>query len=476
MALTAATAVADDQLPHEAPSPTSNKEENQKVAGKTKTSEKVTEYTVVVAPFTITAEVEGILVPTKIQTLKLSPRRWKSFPIASVSKHGATIRAGEPLITFETKAIDRKLMEQTDQVAKQEIKLAIANRELAELQQRNALNLAATKRRLEHAEADLSYYESTGQPARKEELAQSEQQSKDFLSYQEEELDQLQKMYTEDDLTEETEEIILTRQKARVRDAKNSLQRRQRENTQALETSLPRELIAMQEKAENARINYATAKLNLERKYELKKLEVSSLERELTEAREELAETQQDRELFEVIAEFDGNLLYGEFTDGEWKKGKTAEFLRVGGSVPAEQAVLTLVAKDSPLSLHALMDSKEIAKLEASLTESGEQAPLVKIAPYPNLSGKHLVQLEATPADAFQFPGQKHQSDLIFYEAEEVITIPNDAIKTREDGTSYVKVKLSEGEPEEREIELGKTNQKVSEVLSGLEAGQVILM
>lgn len=440
-----------------------------------KQGKKTKEHTVKAAPFTIESEVSGILVPTKVQTLKLSPKRWKSFSIESIAQHGAEIKKGEPLLVFKTKAIDKNLVEQEQDLKSKGLKVAIANRELTELQQTNALALASAKRRMEHAEADLAYYKSTGLSARKESLAQALQQTEDFLSYQKEELTQLLKMYEEDDITEETEEIILTRQKANVRNAENNLSERKRQNARSLETTLPRELISYQDKVENARISYATAKLNLERKYGLKKLEVAKLERSLTDAQEALAETQEDRKLFDVLAEFDGNLLFGEFTNGQWKKGKTPEFLKDGGTVPPRHTVLTFVAKDSPLALHALMATEKVAELQTSLKESGDAAPKVEIAAYPDMNGKHLIALaEQAPKD-FQFPGQKEKSELVFYHSEQAITIPNAAIKTKEDGSSYVMLKLSEGDPEERAIKLGKKDENVTEILSGLEEGQVIL-
>ena len=435
----------------------------------------VTEHAITTGPFSIKSEISGILIPTKTQTLRLSPERWKTFTIQSVPPHGAEINAAEPLIVFKTEPIDKALVEEEEKVKMQELKLAIANRELTELQQKNALTLAGAKRQLDNAEADLAYHQSTALPARKEALAQSQLRAEDSLSYQKEELTQLLKMYEEDDITEETEEIILTRQKASVRNAENSLTDLKRRNARTLEIGLPRELVDMEQKIETSRIDYATAKLNLERNFEVKKLEVAKLERDLSNTRETLAKLESDRALFDVIAEFDGILVYGDFVDGQWKKGKTAEILKAGGNVPPNTTVLTLVAKDSPLAIQALLDTEKAKELQASLTESGDSAPEVTIAPFPDLNGKYLVTLPPQPAEPFQFPGQKDKTELVFYQTENAISIPRNALKTGEDGTSYVMVKLSEGDPEQRPVQLGKKNGQRVEVLSGLEVGQVIL-
>lgn len=455
--------------------PSEAKESAPKASPLKNDAEHTTEHTVKADSFTIKTKITGLLVPTKTQTLSLSAKRWKSFVVESVGSHGAEIKKGDPLITFETDELEKKIIEQKDSLKSQKLKLAIANRELTALQQKNTLSLASVKRRMEHAETDLAYYQSTGEAARKESLTNSLQQAKDFLTYQKEELTQLLKMYEEDDITEETEEIILVRQKSRVRDAENNLKEQKRRNALTLDTTLPRDLITRQESVEKARIEYATAKLNLERQYELKKLEVAKLERGFTEAQEALAEIQEDRKLFEVIAEFDGNLFYGSFEDGQLKRGKIPEYLKPGGKIPTNKTVLTLIANDSPLQIQSLMETKKVQELQASLTEAGENPPKVDIASYPNLSGKHLVSLDPKPAEPFQFPAQKDDAEIIFYQAENTISIPNSVVKTKDDGTNYVLVKLSEGDPEERPIELGKKNRKKVEVLSGLEEGQVIL-
>ena len=433
------------------------------------------DFPVQVAPFTVKSEIKGTLIPTETQTFTLSPERWKKFVIESVPAHGAELKAGDALITFDTEEIDRTLLSLADDVASKKLQLEIKQRELAELQQKNTFTLNESKRKLEEAEADLAYYKEIGFPAAKESAEYTIVRAKNNLAYTNEELKQLLKMYEEDDLTEETEEIILFRQKASVRDAETYLANTEREAEKTISTELPRRLLDLEGKVEIASTAYATAKLNLSRQYDLKKIEVDQFSRSLETAEKSLAETQDDRKLFDITAEFDGRLYYGEFADGVWKKGKSEEYLRKKGALPTEKIVLTLVQNDSPLSLQALMSSEEASELAESLGEAPDAASKLEISPYPNLAGKHIVSLPAAPAEAYQFPGQPEKTEVVFYENEEAISIPLNTVKTREDGTQYVLVKLSEGNPEERAIELGRENEGKIEVLSGLEVGQVIL-
>lgn len=433
------------------------------------------DFPVEVAPFEIKTELEGVLIPTKTQTFSLSPKRWSKFTVKNVPDHGAEVKKGEALITLDTKGIDKSIVALTDDVATKELQLAIAQRELAELQQKNALALAAAKRTLEEAEADFEYYKTTGLPTKKDDANYSIVRAKDYLTYSNEELVQLLKMYQEDDITEETEEIILVRQKASVRDAERNLAETERKAALTLETTLPRLTKSYEIAIENASIAYATAKLNLAREYELKKIQVGASTRALEDAKEALAETQADRKLFETAAEFDGNLLYGELVKGTWNKGKTTEFLKVNGSLPTESVVLTLVAKDSPLSLQALVSSKRAQEITELAAQAPAESEALTVAAYPDVNGKHLVSLAPDAPAAFQFPGLTEKQDVVFYENKTAITIPAATVKMAEDGSSYVLVKLSEGEPEQRPIELGRKSGESVEILSGLEEGQVIL-
>ncbi|HCU87099.1 MAG TPA: HlyD family secretion protein, partial [Verrucomicrobiales bacterium] len=65
--------------------------------------------------------------------------------------------------------------------------------------------------------------------------------SQNSLAYAEEELKQLKKMYAADDITEETEEIILQRATHAVNRAKHFLERSESTAANTLTATLPRE-------------------------------------------------------------------------------------------------------------------------------------------------------------------------------------------------------------------------------------------
>ena len=95
-----------------------------------------------------------------------------------------------------------------------------------------------------------------------------------MLDYEKDELEQLEKMYEADDLTEETEEIVLKRQKNSVEFAEFSLENAKLNRDEMLKVRLPRFDIEIKESLERTAMAQARAKwrsqLDLNRaRYEL---------------------------------------------------------------------------------------------------------------------------------------------------------------------------------------------------------------
>ena len=416
------------------------------------------EIIVASSPFTVEREITGICVPTKTQAVLLKPEAWESFEITSLSSYGAKVAEGDTIITFNADPLEKAILTKKSSVAEKELKLAIANRKLAELEQKNALSLAQAKTSLENAENDLNYFNETQLPQREKELDQQIVRAQDYLRYSKEELDQLQKMYEEDDLTEETEEIILVRQKAAVRDAEFNLAKEKLSVSRKREAGLPRELVTLQNKVTETQIAYATAKLNLERELALEKLNTEKLTRELADSQEELADLEADLSLCEIKAEFAGNIIYGEISNGEYKVGKLGETLRPGGKAPLNKGILTVIAQDSPLTLQALLPSEEVTEITTAIEEGAaktsepeeterNKGAEITYAPFPNAAGQHLVTLPLPQPEPMTFPAQKTSTTITFYTKESAITLPIKAIAYEEndDKTPYVMVRQTEG-------------------------------
>ncbi|MDX1617063.1 MAG: hypothetical protein R3300_22350, partial [Candidatus Promineifilaceae bacterium] len=96
-------------------------------------------------------------------------------------------------------------------------------------------------------------------------------------------------------------------------------------------------------------------------------------------------------------------------------------------------------------------------------------------------SGVGIVTYEVTiniaSTDADLRPGMTANAAIVVDENEDVLVVPNWAIRLdRETGQAYVNRLNGAGEIEEVAVETGVRNEQVSEVLGGLEAGDVVVV
>lgn len=93
----------------------------------------------------------------------------------------------------------------------------------------------------------------------------------------------------------------------------------------------------------------------------------------------------------------------------------------------------------------------------------------------PNSEGKYEVYVQIDSTDAQLQQGMGAMATLIVMQKENVLTLSNKAISLR-DGRQYVNVRNADGTLSEREITTGFSDGRVSEILSGLTAGEVAIV
>ena len=84
-----------------------------------------------------------------------------------------------------------------------------------------------------------------------------------MLEYSQDELDQLEKMYTEDELTEESEEIVLKRARRSVESAERSRDRSLLRVQRQREMDVPREKIQKEEALKRDQVSYDRSQITL---------------------------------------------------------------------------------------------------------------------------------------------------------------------------------------------------------------------
>ena len=443
------------------------------------------EHIVQESAFETSLSVDATFIPTKTTIVQIEPEEWSSFTVQEAAEHGASVKQGDVLITCDREGYDEKLAEMKEGVRARKLALEKSQRELTDLELTTPRSLEGERIAFQQAKESLDYFTRLGRDLEERGHDQNLESATMSLAYVKEELKQLLKMYEEDGVTEETEEIILKRQRIALKKATFGLERAKASHKWAMEKTIPRKAVDLQRKHDAALLKYETAKLTLPRTLELKRIAVAKAIKADKEADEKLAGTEKDSAFFTIKAPVDGMVYYGRIKDGTWSATGAEKFLAEKGSLPSEAPLMTIIAPDSTFTLHSSVSQEQRLQLAVDNTAkvtvaglAGQEFPakLIKLALVPNGAGKYPVELSVElPADSPIATGMSGKVSIVTYRNEKALTVPSRAI-SKEGGKSVVKVKQADGKSESREVTTGKSAYGKTEILSGLEIDQVILV
>ncbi len=444
------------------------------------------EFTVEPRPFTLEKSFPATVLPEADCTLLMvEPKSWPEFEILDLTPHGVLVAKGDTLVRFEAEAIDKKLADTRSALASGTLSLAQAELDLKNLEETSPHKLDALRTAAETAKEEHTYFTQTRRKASEDAATQKLERARQFLSNQQEELRQLTKMYRVRDLTEETEEIILTRQKEDVAAAEVALRLETLDHKRTLGVTLPREAVTLSNNNRDAAIALAKAEKDIPRVIELRKIELDALKTAHQRAKDTLAELEHDRKLFEIKAPADGWFYHGPVENGRWTPAEALKTLFKHGRPPVGRPFATFIPASSKLALVAFLDEAAARALKADLAGTAafagredEEVPvkLVRISPAPGPDGTYRADLTVTwPRDLTPAPGSTAEVRVTAYHQDAAIAVPNKALGHGAKGWT-VEVKLTNGKTESRPVTRGRVTPEITEILTGLEVGQVIAL
>ena len=351
----------------------------------------------------------------------------------------------------------------------------ILETELKSLEKSTPKTIQNTKRAKKVADEKWQYYEKTGhaEAIRATELSlHFAQQSYDYAK---EEYEQLQKMYEADDLTEETEEIILRRAKSSFERASESLRLSKMRIDRELKITLPEQLKSNQAQNEMNEITHQDAMINLPRTLQQKKFDFEKSRRNLNKIEENLEKMKTDLNSFNVTSPTDGVLFYGMNKDGKWlTSAAVAKKLIPGGKLAAHEVFMTVI-EPGALKLIAAIPEPKLANLK-----DGMVTHITPVSnPTLNLNGK-IEKVNRVPG-AYQLttsiegkneellPGMSAKLKIIAANYDKAITVPNNLING-----DTVKVLVND-EKVDKKIKKGPSDGKVTVIIEGLTEGEKIV-
>ena len=418
--------------------------------------------------------------------VKLKPEAWAKLEVKEALAHGAVVKKGDTLVTLDLEDLEKAIKAAEQAFTLSELSLKDAKLSLAALKKTVPIDLAAAERAVKQAQSDLDYFLKVTKGQSIKSAERSLQNSRYSLEYAQEELNQLKQMYKADDLTEETEEIILKRAERGVLNSKYFLERAELSTKRTLETELPRQEQSLKDAtakqlagSEQTHTALATA---------LTKAEIALEKQEITHeaASEKLANLKADWKLLsKVTSPIDGYVFYGRVKKGSWGgKGTLETALQPGGTITAKQVFMTVVAPGAA-RLHTSVSEKDLFQVKKDQTgnvkavafpEDSFQAKVESISRIPTSPGSfECVVSVAGAGDSAIMSGMKGSVTIITYDKADAVTVPKSAVFSDDDDSEHVFVVDGDGHRKQA-VETGRTKGDNIEIREGLKAGEKVLL
>lgn len=334
-------------------------------AGQTSTTQTIAvTNAVAVAPVAKSYQLDAVFEAVTMVPVAAVPKVWADLTVVEVVPHGTRVNRGDVLVKLDLDKLRDQIQDWELDRPSWGMALQLATAELENLQVTTPLKLDAAKRTQRVAAEDLAYFEKTGRTQKEKAVTYNVKTAQQKLNNDTEELKQLEKMYKADDLVEETEEIILKRQKFAVEFAQYSLEAATLGAEWSLQTTIPREseIFKAQKREQDATLAWSEQALPVT--LARKQFDLEKLKRDQKKSEKRLADLKADLESLTLRAPIDGLVYYGACETGRWTTGPTvAKKLVPGGKLTPSEVIMTIVSPDK-LRLKAVIQESDLAQFQ----------------------------------------------------------------------------------------------------------------
>jgi HlyD family secretion protein len=444
-------------------------------------------YRVHKGPLKIEVKLDGVFESREMTPVMIEPEDWAKFTVLEAVEHGAPVEAGQAVVTLNREDIDAVITGLEASLKLSELTIQLAQNELKTSEKELPLELAAAERTKKLADEDLKRFLEITRPLSQQSAEFALKAAEHSLEYQQEELRQLEKMYSADDLTEETEEIILKRARNDVERAIFSLEQTRARTQEILEVTLPRQETTIKESARRQELEWEGKRTTLPLSPGKLRLSLEKLLSDREQATKRLAKLNRDREAMIVKAPSAGVVYYGHCRRGKWSADASDGKLARGSALQPHAVFVTLV-KPRPIFIRTAVSEKELARVRTGTSGTATAiaygdiklpAKVESVATVPTADGRFDSKVAVNVGDdaAAIMPGMTCQLTLTAYDKPDAVAIPISALVS-DDATSkhYVYRVGSDGSHAKTEVTIGaRTDDKV-EIVQGLLEGDTILV
>ncbi len=448
---------------------------------KKKETKKLETVEVVTKPFRVFKTLEGLLESEAATEIKTDFKTWTDLKIKTVAKQGK-VSQGDTLVEFDTESIDKAITEAEFELGSAKFSQQLTSLDAQRSVETFELEKAIAKLAWQSAQEDNEYYKETTIPQREKDLKYNEKTAGYYSEYAKDELDQLTQMYTEDELTEESEAIVLKRAKRDVESAEfyRDMSLRQIERSRKFQN--PRSDKRQEQSFTRSRMEFEKSKVVLPIEKEKSKIAIAKANFQLSQKEKALKELVEDRTKMTIKSETGGVLFYGECDRGKWSGKRN---LKRDSKLPAKAVVMTVVDTNQ-LIIRASADEASLSSFTVGLSGKAKFAAaddkvvpctITSVERIPLEDGKYdcKVTVQNIPADANLIPGMGCKMNFLTYVNNDAMVVPKKSVFSDDNEfTHYVYLAEDEGEPRKVDVVVGKTGGDEIEILKGLSAGDRI--
>lgn len=437
------------------------------------------------APLSIFETLKARVESTQAAEIKTNMDVLAAMVVEQVVPPGTVVKKGDVVLKFKTDKIEQQLQDAQHELAMAELSLKEAEANLAQVLKTYDMDHALAQQKWDHLQQDVDYYFKVSAPLAERQLQKRLESSEFQVEYAQDELDQLEKMYKEDELTEESELIVLKRAKRSLDQSKFFLESTKIDVDHTKQVEFPREAELQKKSLERGELEFKRAMISLPSQRQLKEMEMQKQKFAYDKQARDLAKLQSDFEKMSLRAPVDGVVYHGQCRRGTWGNvaGGASRVIEPGASLNKDIVAITIVPVGT-YQLRSELDEKQIAwgnigfagvAMPTTVPSATFDVKIREVGTVPVEEGKFDCQIAADKLPDWLVPGMTCEVKFPTYAKQDAMLVPKASVFSDNEGLShYVFVSAAAG-PERREVKVGKSKDDKLEIVSGLKAGEKIL-
>lgn len=440
----------------------------------------------------IQVELAGVFVSENKDEIRMEPKEYRGDLIVTMLREeGESVLEGDVLMEFDESSLTRALEEAQNEGTDAEVELtkAQSDQDAFEIERTSSLRRLAREVALAELALEAARDKALTEQKKKE---RSIRDAEERLADGEVDYQQLIELYEERELHTATENILIDREKRKVRDMKRSLE--DTRNDVAHWEKFEKNKDVDEKELDLAKKQAELSKTEIQYRGDLaeKDAAVAKAQRNLDKATKKVNELEQDSQSLQVVSPRDGVVFYGttghDMPAGVIFMGGRNNEMRVGGRVRTHDVLMTIAAMEN-LAIKMRVLENDIQHMKAGLPIS------VHPDAFPNLklSGR-LTQVdqvasregffsevrEFTVKGSYEgvFPqlrsGMNCRVTVLADSVPDAVQVPVVAV-FEDAGDHYCFVKDGQSARKQK-VELGATNGTRVQITSGLRPDEVVYL